>query len=50
MTETEKWCYEDAVIFDLPVEEILINLIHEGHSVDNAIKIIEETQNITIKL
>ena len=44
------WLLNDAVIFDIDPEEILLNLLHDGVEINEAIALIEETQNIIIEI
>ncbi len=50
MTVTEKWLHEDACLFDTTTETLISNLLDEGHNIDYAISLIEETQNVKIIL
>ena len=43
-----QWLQDDAVVYDLPVEEILLELIYEGIEINDAIDLIEKTQNVKI--
>lgn len=49
MTEMEQWLYDDAVILDLSTEEIIQTLLDEGHSLSEAIELVERTQNIKVE-
>jgi hypothetical protein len=41
-TFTENWIKNDAVLFDVPEEEIILQLIYEGHDPQHAIDLVEE--------
>ena len=40
-TWTEKWIDEDQPLFDVTTDELLMNLIEEGHTLNNAIELVE---------
>jgi hypothetical protein len=40
-TATEIWIEEDQPLFDVSTDELLMNLIEEGHTLDNAIQLVE---------
>ena len=41
MTWTEKWIDEDQPLYDVTTDELLMNLIEEGHTLNNAIELVE---------
>ena len=40
-TWTEKWINEDQPLFDTDSDILIMELIYEGHTLDNAIKLVE---------
>ena len=40
-TWTEKWINEDQPLFDVDSDTLIMELIHEGHTLDNAIRLVE---------
>lgn len=40
-TRTEKWIEEDQPLFDTDSDILIMELVHEGHTLDNAIKLVE---------
>ncbi len=48
-TLTEKWIEEDQPLYDVTVEELIFDLLEEGHSLDNAVKLVE-TLGVKVKI
>lgn len=44
------WINKDAVIFDVEADQIISELLDAGYDVNDAIKWVEETQHIIIKI
>ena len=46
----EQWLKEDAVLFDVPTEQLIEGLIKDGYDPFCAIKLIEDTQGVSIMI